>query len=95
MSVDIVRGASQKPVSSAALVEIKARQSSLSGQLIIGYPIINTSAGPHPIEALLVSPDKGIVVFDLFEGRDTGEITGRVRTIRPTGLKPGSWPTGN
>lgn len=70
MSVDIVRGTSQKPVSSDALVEIMARQSGLSGQLFIGYPIINTSAGPHPIDALLISPEKGIVVFDLIEGRD-------------------------
>ena len=70
MSVEIVRGTSQKPVSSDALVEIISRQSSLSGQLFIGYPIVNTSAGRHPVDALLVSPDKGIVVFDLVEGRD-------------------------
>ena len=77
MSVDIVRGTSQKPVSSDALVEIMARQSRLSGQLFIGYPIINTSSGPHPIDALLVSPDKGIVVFDLVEGRDLGDYGAR------------------
>ena len=77
MSVEIVRGTSQKPVSSDALVEIMARQSSLSGQLFIGYPIINTSAGPHPIDALLVSPDRGIVVFDLIEGREAGDYGAR------------------
>ena len=77
MSVDFFRSTSQKPVSSDALVEIMARQSSRSGQLFIGYPIINTSVGPHPIDALLVSQDKGIVVFDLIEGRDTGDYGAR------------------
>ncbi len=77
MSVEIVRGTSQKPVSSDALVEVMARHSSLVGQLFIGYPIINTSAGPHPIDALLVSPDRGIVVFDLIEGRDAGDYGAR------------------
>ena len=77
MSVEIVRGTSQKPVSNDALVEIIARESSLSGQLFVGYPIINTSAGPHPIDALLVSPDRGIVVFDLIEGREAGEYGAR------------------
>ena len=77
MSVEIIRGTSQKPVSSDVLVEIIARQSSLSGQLFIGYPIVNTSAGRHPVDALLVSPDKGIVVFDLIEGRDTEDYGAR------------------
>ena len=65
MSVEIVRGTSQKPVSSDVLAEIIARQSSLSGRLFIRYPIINSSTVPYPIDALLVSPDKGIVVFNL------------------------------
>ena len=77
MSVEIVRGTSQKPVSSDALVETVARESSLSGQLFIGYPIINTASGPHPIDALLVSPDRGIVVFDLIEGREAGDYGAR------------------
>lgn len=77
MSVEIVRGTNEKPASSDALVEIMARQSNLSGQLFIGYPIINTSSGPHPIDALLVSPDRGIVVFDLIEGRDVRDYGAR------------------
>lgn len=69
MSVEIVRGTSQKPVSSDALVEIVSQQTALSGQLFIGYPIISTSAGRHLIDALLISVDKGIILFDLIEGQ--------------------------
>ena len=70
MSVEIVRGTNQKPVSSDALVEIVSQQTELSGQLFIGYPIISTSEGRYLIDALLVSVDKGIIIFDLIEGQD-------------------------
>ena len=71
MSIDIVRGASPKPASRDALVQLMASQTDWSGQMFTGYPIISTAEGPHPIDALLVSVDKGIVVFDLIEGPDT------------------------
>lgn len=77
MSVDIVRGTSQKPVSSGALVEIVSQQTALSGQLFIGYPMISTSEGRLLIDALLVSADVGVVVFDLIEGRETGDYGAR------------------
>ena len=72
MSIEIVRGSSQKPVSSEELAKVLSGQSNLSGLLFTGYPIIGTSQGPHSIDALLVSEDKGIVVFDLIEGNDVG-----------------------
>ena len=68
MSVDIVRGATRKPGSSRILADVIARQRNWSGQLFIGYPTIATSEGPHSIDALLVSSDKGIIIFDLIEG---------------------------
>jgi len=42
-----------------------------------GYPIIGTAEGRHAIDALLVSPEKGIVVFDLVEGSDPGDFGSR------------------
>ncbi len=72
MSVDIVRGTSQKPVASDALVEVVSAQTTLSGRLFIGYPVISTSDGLQLMDALLVSADKGIIVFDLIEGHETG-----------------------
>ncbi len=77
MSVDIVRGTSQKPVSSDVLVEIVAQQTTWSGRLFIGYPIFSTSEGIRMIDALLVSADRGVVVFDLIEGRETGDYGAR------------------
>lgn len=75
--IDIVRGASSKPAASQALDSLMSTQTELSGQLFIGYPIIGTPEGRHPIDALLVTPDKGIVVFDLIEGIDAGDYGSR------------------
>ena len=73
MSVEIVRSTSQKPVSSEALVEVVSQQSAWSGRLFIGYPIYSTSEGLQMIDALLVSAEMGVVVFDLIEGHDTDD----------------------
>lgn len=70
MSVSIVRGTNDKPVSSKELVESFSGCADLSGELFIGYPIISTPEGRQPIDALWVSPDKGLVIFDLIEGPD-------------------------
>lgn len=77
MSVDIVRGTSQKPVTSDALVELVTKQSAWSGRLFIGYPIFSTSEGLQMIDSLLVSADMGVVVFDLIEGHETGDYGAR------------------
>lgn len=68
MGIEIVQGTSQKPASSEELVKLLRKQPDLSGQLFVGYPIIRTTVGPHPIDALLISMYMGIVVFDLIEG---------------------------
>ena len=77
MAVEAVRGTSRKPASSRALDELISRQTDLSGCLYIGYPIISTVEGPHAIDALLVTADKGIIVFDLIEGTDSGDYGSR------------------
>jgi superfamily I DNA and RNA helicase len=75
--VTIIRGTNDKPVASQSLIDTVARVPGLRGQLFIGYPIIGTADGPHPIDAVLVSPDKGVVVFDLVEGSDLGDYEDR------------------
>ena len=77
MGVEIVEGTSQKPASSDELVKLLRNEPDLSGQLFIGYPIVATSEGAHPIDALLVSEERGIVVFDLIEGSDAGDYSSR------------------
>jgi superfamily I DNA and RNA helicase len=46
-----------------------AGDASVEGTLYIGYPIIGTPEGSFPIDAMLVSPSKGLVLFSLVEGR--------------------------
>ncbi len=77
MSIDVVRGTTQKPASSRELARMLANVPDLSGQLFIGYPILGTSAGSYPIDALLVSEDGGVVIFDLVEGTDAGDFQER------------------
>ena len=77
MTIDIVQGTSHRPAASKALVELISRQTDWSGLLFIGYPIISTSEGRHLIDALLMSADKGIVVFDLIEEPDTSNYGAR------------------
>ena len=43
----------------------------MTGYLYIGYPIIGTVDGAFPIDALWISPEKGVVAFNLIEGKDT------------------------
>lgn len=38
--------------------------------MYIGYPIIGTVDGAYPIDALWISPQKGLVAFNLFEGKN-------------------------
>ena len=72
MGIEIVRGASRRPVASDKLIEILSSRTEWSGRLFVGYPIARTSTGPHRIDALWVSEDKGIVAFDLVEGPTIG-----------------------
>lgn len=73
MPIEIVQGTNSKPAASDELVELMSDQTALSGQLFIGYPIISTPEGRYSLDAILVSADKGIVLFDLIEGIEIGD----------------------
>ena len=77
MAIDVVRGSSDKPAVSDALVSAVGSDSLLDGCLFIGYPIIGTAEGQHRIDALWVSPHRGVVVFDLIEGPRAGDYAAR------------------
>ena len=49
----------------------------MTGDLFIGYPIIATPDGPFSIDALLISPTRGVIIFDLVEGRTLGDYVER------------------
>lgn len=75
--IDTVWGSTQKPVSARQLAEALSHIPNLSGTLYIGYPIIGTPDGAFPFDALLLSPEKGAVAFDLVEGRELGAFQDR------------------
>lgn len=68
--VTIITGTTNKPVASEALKDFFQVQDSLEGYLYIGYPIIGTVDGAYPIDGLWISESKGLVVFNLIEGKD-------------------------
>ena len=67
--INTVWGSTDKPVSSKRLAELLSTAADLEGTLYIGYPIIGTPEGSFPIDALLVSPTKGLVLFSVVEGK--------------------------
>jgi superfamily I DNA and RNA helicase len=66
--VNVIRGESEKPVSSQKLADYFERRQDLSGTLYLGYPIIGTAEGGYQVDALLVTEENGIVIFNLVEG---------------------------
>src|SRR5882672_131674 len=68
--INTVWGSTDKPVSSKRLAELLSAETDLDGTLYIGYPIIGTPEGSFPIDALLVSPTKGLVLFSVVEGKN-------------------------
>ena len=68
--INTVWGSTDKPVSSSQLAEILSAEDDLDGTLYIGYPIIGTPEGSFAIDALLVSPTKGLVLFSVVEGKN-------------------------
>jgi len=76
-NIVFIRGTNNKPVSSHALEDALSSIEGLSGVCYFGFPLIATPEGKSFIDATLVSPEKGIVLFDLVEGTELGEYTER------------------
>ncbi|HDR7799903.1 TPA: DEAD/DEAH box helicase [Bacillus tropicus] len=68
--INIIRGASEKYVSTNNLVEYFESRGDLEGTLYIGYPIIGSIDGAFDIDAMLISKQHGVVIFDFVEGKD-------------------------
>ena len=67
-ALTIVQGTNDKPAASLTFAESFAQFQNLGGQLLIGYPIIGSADGRFAVDALYMSPEKGLVAFDLVEG---------------------------
>lgn len=64
--IEIVRGSTDnKPVCIKKLESYFYKNDSLSGVLYFGYPIVKEKTS---IDALLITKEQGIIIFDLYEG---------------------------
>lgn len=68
--INIVLGSTKKVVSSETLAAFFASNISLDGFLYIGYPIVGTAEGAYPIDAILISKQTGLVLFNIIEGKN-------------------------
>lgn len=68
--VNIIMGATNKPLASEKLKEYFQNNNQFQGELYIGYPIIGTVEGAYSIDALWISKDKGLVIFNLIENKN-------------------------
>lgn len=64
----VIRGETQKPVSSQQLAKYFETYTDIEGYLYLGYPIIGVIDGGYQIDALLISKKHGAIVFHLLEG---------------------------
>lgn len=67
--LNIIVGATKKPLASEKLKNFFSN-SNFEGHLYIGYPIIGTVDGTYPIDAIWISKNHGLVIFDLIENRN-------------------------
>jgi len=65
--IDIIRGASNKPVSTEALIDFVEKSGIDEAILYTGYPIVGSIEGISSLDALLISSKHGIIVFDIVE----------------------------
>ncbi len=90
--IEVIWGTSQeKPISSRSLAEDLARAPGIDGYLYIGYPVIGTPTGPLKLDGLLISPQLGLVAFDLVEGMEIGDYQARqdeIASMLEVRLKP-------
>ena len=72
--INTIWGSTQKPVACRQLADFFTSNSGMDGTLYISYPVIGTPEGAYPIDALLLSREVGLVVFNVVEGRELGEF---------------------
>ena len=68
--IEIIYGSINKPASVSVLINYFKDLKTLDGILYTGYPVINTGSGALYIDAMLISPQKGLIIFVLIENKD-------------------------
>jgi len=87
--LNIVRGdLKNKPESSRQLAAFfETVKKDLEGTLYVGYPIIGTSEGGFQIDALLITKQTGLIVFNIIEGVENNPNYSDVQDENYTKLK--------
>ncbi len=75
--VNFIRGINDKPAASQALEETLATIEGLSGECFFFYLLIPTPEGRYFADAILVSREKGVILFDLVDGTEVGDYAAR------------------
>ena len=75
-SLDVVRGANNKPVATEALIA-ELSELGIEGQLLTGYPVMKSPDGTYAIDAIVISRRFGILCFDLVDGTDLQDYSER------------------
>lgn len=65
--IDIIRGASNKPVSTDSLIYFVENSGINDCVLYTGYPIVGSIEDKSSLDALLISSEHGVIVFDIVE----------------------------
>lgn len=76
-SIVFIHGVNNKPGASQFLEDILSNDQRYSGECFFGFPLIATPEGKYSIDATWVSPEKGIILFDLVEGNNIGNYIDR------------------
>jgi len=61
------------------------KNSNCSGTLYIGYPVLSIDDGKIEFDALLVSPEKGVVIFDLYSAGEVVDYAPAAISIASSG----------
>jgi len=68
--ITIIQGTTKKPASAKRLINFFTQHSDYEGTLYIGFPIIATAEGAFHFDALFLSRQHGIIIFNLVENND-------------------------
>ena len=71
--MDVIRGAYDKPISTQRLIKDIENIYSSEGTLYTGYPIISAIESSHSLDAVLVTPEHGMILFDIVEEADISD----------------------
>lgn len=75
--LSVTKGINDKPVATNYLINYFKDLNNIQGQLYTGYPLIATPEGKLAVDATLLSPNKGLVLFDIVEGKELGDYSDR------------------